>query len=121
MNDAPQNETQPKPITWEILDKFEIPESANLTALAEVVIFEHDNFQGLSQRTNIGLSFPQDSFWNDSISSIMVISGRWRFCVKNDGNTAEGFVDLGVGRYANAGAFRLPNDSISSFYVLSDS
>jgi hypothetical protein len=84
-----------------------------LGGIAEVVVYEDDNFGGASFRTLQGWSFPQDSFWNDRISSIIVISGMWRFCVDN--NLGGQCVNLGVGRYPNSGAIGLPNDSISSF------
>ncbi|HEY7078920.1 MAG TPA: peptidase inhibitor family I36 protein [Nitrososphaeraceae archaeon] len=40
----------------------------------EIVVFEHKNFGGAEWRTNLGWSYAGD-FWNDKISSVIVISG----------------------------------------------
>lgn len=81
--------------------------------IAEVIVFQHADFLGADKRTTEGWTFPQDSFWNDQISSIIVIRGRWRFFMDSYGNGQH--VDLGPGRYHNEQAIGLPNDSISSF------
>lgn len=103
-----------------LLNGEDFQASAAPTHLAEIEVFTDADFRGTPFRTNSGWSFPQDSFWNDSISSVVIISGRWRLCVNNDGRTDGGYVDKGPGRYANEGQIGLPNDSISSFYPLSD-
>ena len=45
---------------------------------SEVVVFEHSEFRGAN------FSTPNDQpnlgFWHDRISSILVVSGTWRFC-----------------------------------------
>jgi Beta/Gamma crystallin len=82
----------------------------------EVVVFEHANFQGAEKRTNLNLSYVGD-FWNDKISSIIVISGTWRFF--QHANYQGAYWDLGPGYYSWVEAVNIPNDIISSMYVVS--
>jgi hypothetical protein len=85
--------------------------------LPEVVVYQNSDFGGEEYRTNLNvLYFPQDSFWNDCISSIIVVSGVWEFCVDSyyKGRSSK----LTPGYYRNPDAFHLPNDSISSFRVV---
>ena len=63
-------------------------------ALPEVVVFEHDNFQGWEYRTNLAVSYIGDD-WNDQISSIIVVSGSWRFYA--DVDFGGRYVDLRAG------------------------
>lgn len=96
----------------------EIDLSANPGRLPEVVVYIHADFRGAEYRTNLDvLYFPQDSTFNDSISSIIVVSGTWEFCT--DSYYGGQKVVLGPGYYENEGRIGLPNDSISSFRVIS--
>ena len=50
--------------------------------LPEVVIYEQENFAGNWLRTN--LSYPNAANLNNKVSSIIVVSGTWRFCREYD-------------------------------------
>ncbi len=81
--------------------------------LPEIEVFEHINFGGRSWRTNLNYLYVGD-WWNDRISSIIIVRGRWRFYQHRDYKGA--YWDLSGPRYypwvedAN-----IPNDIISSF------
>jgi Beta/Gamma crystallin len=81
----------------------------------EVVLYKDANFGGDSWRTNLGYSYVGDS-WNDTISSMIVVSGTWQFW--RDGNY-QGVGDqpwiLGPGYYSWVENVGIPNDTISSF------
>lgn len=82
----------------------------------EVVVYEHANYGGAEWRTNLNHSYVGD-WWNDKISSIIVVSGTWRFFEHI--NYGGAFWDLGPGYYSWVEAANIPNDMISSFLVLS--
>ena len=58
------------------------PGDANRSAgdfrLPEIVVYDHVGFKGAYARTNLSFHFLGD-FWNDRISSLIVVSGVWRF------------------------------------------
>ena len=53
------------------------PERDNLR-LPELIVYDHVGFKGAYARTNLSFHFLGD-FWNDRISSLIVVSGVWRF------------------------------------------
>ena len=46
--------------------------------VAGAVIYDHVGFKGAYARTNLSFHYLGD-FWNDRISSLIVVSGVWRF------------------------------------------
>ena len=46
--------------------------------MPEIVVFDHIGFKGAACRTNLSFHFLGD-FWNDRISSLIIVSGVWRF------------------------------------------
>ena len=64
--------------------------------LPEVVIYDHVGFKGAYARTNLSFHFLGD-FWNDRISSLIVVSGVWRFY--RDEYYKGDYWDLGPGFY----------------------
>ena len=84
--------------------------------LAEVVLFEHRGFGGAEWRTNLSYSYVGD-FWNDKVSSIVVVCGIWQFFEHRDfgGRVWQ----LGPGYYDWVEAVGIPNDLISSFKAIS--
>jgi hypothetical protein len=51
--------------------------------MQHVLLFEHANFHGAHKHVFIAepnLNAPDDNFFNDKVSSIVVLSGLWRFC-----------------------------------------
>lgn len=80
--------------------------------LPEIVIFDHVGFGGASARTNLSFLDVGD-FWNDRMSSVIVVSGVWRFY--KDGHYQGEYWELGPGLYECFFSERGPDDVISSF------
>jgi Beta/Gamma crystallin len=80
--------------------------------MPEVVIYDHIGFGGASARTNLAYHYLGD-FWNDRISSLIVVSGVWRFY--RDEYYKGDYWDLGPGFYESFFAAKGPDDVISSF------
>ncbi len=95
--------------------KVSLEPAAAATQFPEIVIYEDINFGGASARTNLNWLYVGD-FWNDKISSIIVVSGTWRFYADS---YYRGFSkDLGPGYYSWVPNVGISNDSISSFQVI---
>lgn len=77
-----------------------------------VIVCEHTGFGGAQWISSNGWTYVGD-WWNDRISSIIVVSGRWRFY--EAGNYGGASWELGPGYYSNLAAVNIPNDVISSF------
>lgn len=81
--------------------------------LPEIEVFEHINFGGASWRTNLNYLYV-GGWWNDRISSIIVVRGTWRFYQHRDYQGA--YWDLtGPNYYPWVEDANIPNDIISSF------
>jgi hypothetical protein len=84
--------------------------------LPEIVIYEHIDFGGAKERTNLAWSWV-GGYWNDKISSIVVVNGVWEFYEHiNYGGKKW---TLGEGYYRWVVAAGIPNDVISSFKPIS--
>jgi hypothetical protein len=83
--------------------------------MPEIVIYDHDCFKGAFARTNLSFHFIGD-FWNDRISSIIVVSGLWRFY--RDEYYKGHFWELGPGFYESFWTEKGPDDVISSFQAV---
>lgn len=77
-----------------------------------VIVCEHTGFGGAQWISSNGWTYVGD-WWNDRISSIIVVSGRWRFYEASNYGGASW--ELGPGYYPNLAAVNIPNDIISSF------
>ncbi|MEO6971472.1 MAG: beta/gamma crystallin-related protein [Chthoniobacterales bacterium] len=97
-----------------------IPASAHASdanfRLPEVIIYDHPCFKGAYARTNLSFHFLGD-FWNDRISSLIVVSGVWRFY--RDDYYKGDYWDLGPGFYESFFADAGPDDVVSSFQAIS--
>ncbi len=80
--------------------------------LPEIVIHEHMDFGGAQARTNLAWSWVGD-YWNDKISSIIVVNGVWEFYEHI--NFGGKVWTLGEGYYRWVVDAGIPNDIISSF------
>ncbi|MBD0370941.1 MAG: beta/gamma crystallin family protein [Pyrinomonadaceae bacterium] len=84
--------------------------------MAEIVLFEHINFRGAHKHlygSEGNLAAPDDNFFNDKISSFVVVSGSWQFF--RDINFAGPASNVfGPGRYSWVESVGIPNDSVSS-------
>ncbi|HEX5904707.1 MAG TPA: beta/gamma crystallin-related protein [Candidatus Nitrosocosmicus sp.] len=84
--------------------------------LPEIVVYEHVNYSGAEWRINF-ITSNVGSFWNDKISSIIVISGTWEFFEHI--NYGGRVWVLTPGYYISVSNFGIPHDVISSFRVRS--
>jgi len=86
---------------------------ASASELPEIEVFQHINFGGASWRTNLGWGYVGD-WWNDKISSMVIVRGLWRFYQHRDFKGA--YWDLRGPRYIPwVEDANIPNDIISSF------
>jgi Beta/Gamma crystallin len=84
--------------------------------IPEIVVYKDINFGGDNWRTNLGWGYVGD-YWNDSISSIIVCSGTWRFF--EHAGFGGVFKDLTPGYYNWVEDVGIVNDTISSFEIIS--
>ncbi len=84
--------------------------------LPEVIVYDHFGFKGAYARTNLSFHFLGD-FWNDRISSLIVVSGVWRF-YRDDYYKGDHW-DLGPGFYESFFTEAGPDDVVSSFQAIS--
>lgn len=83
--------------------------------MPELVVFDHTGFKGASARTNLSFHYLGD-FWNDRISSLIIVSGVWRF-YRDDYYKGDHW-DLGPGFYESFFKDKGPDDVISSFHAI---
>ena len=91
------------------------PHTLHDAPMPEVVIYDHVGFKGAYARTNLSFHFLGD-FWNDRISSLIVVSGVWRFY--RDEYYKGDHWDLGPGFYECFFKDKGPDDVISSFQAI---
>lgn len=91
------------------------PASGEVMRLPELVIYDHICFGGAYARTNLSFHFIGD-FWNDRISSLIVVSGVWRFF--RDEYYKGDHWDLGPGYYESFFTAKGPDDVVSSFQAI---
>jgi len=81
-----------------------------------VILFEHINFHGAHKHVfdeEPNLAAGDDSFFNDKVSSFVVLEGTWRFFKDiNYQNAYPG--TFGPGQYAWVVDFGIKNDDMSS-------
>ena len=83
--------------------------------LPEVIIYDHVGFRGAYARTNLSFHYLGD-FWNDRISSLIVVNGVWRFY--RDEYYKGDHWDLGPGFYECFFTDAGPDDVVSSFQAI---
>lgn len=88
------------------------PISAKCVRLPEVAIYEHIDYGGRKDQTSLNWQFV-GGFWNDRISSIVVLGGHWRF-FEHINYGGKSWL-LGPGQYRWVSSVGVPNDIISSF------
>lgn len=84
--------------------------------LPELVIYDHAGFKGAYARTNLSFQYLGD-YWNDRISSLVIVSGVWRFY--RDEYYKGDHWDLGPGFYECFFTDAGPDDVVSSFQAIS--
>lgn len=90
--------------------KLELSQGADCVRLPEIVIYEHANWGGASAQTSLNWNYV-GGWWNDKISSIVVLGGVWRLYEHRDFGGASW--DYRPGQYA-----QIPNDVVSSFRLI---
>jgi Beta/Gamma crystallin. len=83
--------------------------------LPELVVYDHVGFRGAYARTNLSFHYLGD-FWNDRISSLIVVSGIWRFY--RDEYYKGDYWDLEPGFYESFFKEKGPDDVVSSFQAI---
>jgi len=83
--------------------------------VTELVVYDHTGFKGAYARTNLSFNYIGD-FWNDRISSLIVVSGVWRFY--RDEYYKGDYWDLGPGFYESFFTSKGPDDVVSSFQAI---
>jgi hypothetical protein len=96
--------------------KISVASVDNCIRLPQIVLYEHIDFGGVSTETALSWFFVGD-FWNDRISSIVVLGGRWR--LYEHWHYEGRYWDLGPGYYRWVQDSGIPNDTISSFQLVS--
>jgi hypothetical protein len=91
--------------------------------LPEVVVYKDSQFSGGEWRFNLppgwGWSYVGDD-WNDTISSVVVVSGTWQFFDHAGFHGPETIVGPGYYQFVEDPSFNMVNDTISSLICLSD-
>jgi hypothetical protein len=83
--------------------------------MPEIVVYDHTGFRGAYARTNLSFLYVGD-FWNDRISSLIIVSGIWRFY--RDEYYKGDHWELGPGFYECFFMEKGPDDVISSFKAI---
>ncbi len=91
------------------------PPLTRTASLPELVVYDHVGFRGAYARTNLSFLYLGD-FWNDRISSLIVVRGVWRFY--RDEYYKGDHWDLGPGFYECFFKDRGPDDVVSSFQAI---
>jgi hypothetical protein len=92
-----------------------IEPDARAVPLPELIIFDHVGFKGHWARTNLSFHY-LGKFWNDRISSVIVVNGIWRFY--RDAHYGGDHWDLGPGYYECFFTSKGPDDVVSSFQAI---
>lgn len=79
--------------------------------LAQIAIYENDNFDGRVYRSDTSVSNLGNTGFNDKASSVIVRNGRWQIC--SDADFRGTCVTLDAGEYRSLGSMGL-NDKVSS-------
>jgi hypothetical protein len=83
---------------------------------AEIILFEHINFRGAHKHVygpEANLNAGDDNFFNDRVSSVVVLSGNWEVFRHSNFNDPYPVV-LGPGKHPWVGAIGITNDDMSS-------
>jgi hypothetical protein len=105
-------------ITNDDMSSLHSVSSAGVAPVPHVILFEHANFHGAHKHVfgpESNLNADDDNFFNDRVSSIIVLSGTWEF-FKDSGFNGPYPVLLGPGLYPSVEAVKIKNDDMSSLH-----
>ncbi|WP_425341931.1 beta/gamma crystallin-related protein [Amycolatopsis coloradensis] len=83
--------------------------------MPHVILFEHVRFHGAHKHVFVAepnLNASDDRFFNDKVSSAVVLDGRWAFF--RHGNFSDLLGVLGPGNYPSLQDVGIANDAVSS-------
>jgi Beta/Gamma crystallin len=86
----------------------------------QVLLFEHANFHGAHKHVLVAepnLNAPDDNFFNDKVSSFVILEGEWIFC--SDWQFENPYANgrqFGIGTYPFVGDVGIKNDDMSSLF-----
>src|SRR6266540_7376479 len=80
------------------------------------IAFDKENFEG--DHTHIFGDMPKLGKWDNSISSMIILSGTWEF-FNEENSQGKSMAKLGPGKYANVTPHGLKDNSISSIRLVS--
>lgn len=90
--------------------------------MAHLIIFEHKDFRGAHRhlfKSERDLKASDDNFFNDKISSFVILEGHWQFHEQKNGEPTN-FPVLGQGYYPSVQQIGITNDSVSSITLISE-
>ncbi|MGB7620945.1 MAG: beta/gamma crystallin-related protein, partial [Terriglobia bacterium] len=105
------------------MSSLRLTSSKGLAPAPHVILFEHANFHGAHKHVfgaESNLNAADDNFFNDRVSSIVVLAGTWEFFRDAGFNGTYGTV-LGPGLYPGVEAVNIKNDDMSSLQPTSSS
>lgn len=88
--------------------------------MQQLIVFQHVNMHGAHKHfftSEPNFNAGDDNFFNDIVSSIVVVEGRWQFYMHSNFVSPVGPV-LGPGIYSWVEAIGIPNDQVSSVRYL---
>jgi hypothetical protein len=98
------------------LSSLRCTSSAGLAVAPHAILFEHANFHGAHKHvfgSESNLNAGDDNFFNDKVSSVVVLAGTWEFFRDSEFQGSYGVV-LGPGVYPWVEAVKIKNDDMSS-------
>jgi Beta/Gamma crystallin len=96
--------------------KSAAPQTAPTGELPQIIAFDKENFEG--DHTHIFGGMPKLGKWDNSVSSMIILSGTWEF-FDDENFQGKSMAKLGPGKYANVTQNGLKDNSISSIRLVS--
>src|SRR5262245_185106 len=86
-------------------------------SMQHVILFEHANFRGAHKHVftaEPNLNAPDDNFFNDKVSSLVILNGAWNFFSRANFEGLYREQSLGGGTFPFVGDVGIVNDDMSS-------
>jgi hypothetical protein len=92
------------------------PQKAPASEVPQIITFDKDNFDG--DHTHIFGDMPKLGKWDNSISSMIILSGTWEF-FDDENFQGKSMAKLGPGMYAKVTQHGFKDNSVSSIRLVS--